>query len=36
MITGLLLAKAIEAGEYGKAWDGKAERVILTGPEKAA
>jgi hypothetical protein len=36
MINGLLLARAIEAGEHDKAWDGKAERVILAGPEKAA
>lgn len=30
MITGLLLAHAIEAGEHNKAWDGKADRVILS------
>lgn len=33
MITGLLLAQAIEAGQYDKAWDGSAE-IIVNGAAK--
>lgn len=35
MITGLLLAQAIEAGQYDKAWDGtEGAEIIVNGADK--